>query len=238
MKVFDGLRQRIVRKLIRPEDGYTYTGFQGGEPVRFYHQEDTGKYLVGLRCDTMYYAEPTLTGWSLSSSRYLPWGETVGDYTYPQEPKEIDFQRWMHGILENIYTEYRDRLDKLSQQELKSIRDYKRKENGDELVINKKTFCDIIHVLDDYWEKLRALENVLNVYFEDNMLTDIFEKIVDVLEEELEPQFFDSERNYGEGEDPIIMRWLLEGSEDIKTASELYDYLIQKRDRKNISETA
>ena len=237
MKVFDNLRQRIVRKLIRPEDGYTYTGFQGGEPIKFYHQEDTDKYFVGMRSDTMYYAEPTLTGWSFCSSKYLPWGKTVNNYTYPQEPKEIEFQRWMYGILKNIYTEYCGRLDNLSQQELKSIRDYKRRENGDEFVMNKKTFCDIIYALDNYWENLRSLEKVLDVYFEGNMLTDIFDKVVDALEEELEPQFFDPAADYGKGEDPIIMRWLLEGSESLKTAGELYDYLVQKRDEKNISET-
>jgi|GEM_PF-5976355 len=237
MKLFNNLRQRIVRKLIRPEDGYTYTGFQGGEPIRFYHQEDTGKYLVGLRCDTMYYAEPTLTGWSLCSSRYLPWGETVDNYTYPQEPKEVEFQRWMHGILGNICDQYSKRLDNLSRRELKNIRDYKRKESGDEFEMNKKTFCDIINTLDNYWDNLRSLEKILNVYFESNMLTDIFEGVVDALEEELEPQFFDPEMDYGKGEDPIIMRWLIEGSEDLKTAGELYDYLVQKRDEKNISET-
>jgi hypothetical protein len=226
-----------VRKLIRPEDGYTYTGFQGGEPIRFYHQEDTGKYLVGLRSDTMYYAEPTLTGWSLCSSRYLPWGKTVEGYTYPQEPKEVEFREWMYGIIENISDQYLKRLDNLSRQELKSLRDYKRKENGDEFVMNKKMFCDIMDALDNYWENLRALEKVLDVYFEGNMLTDIFEKVVDVLEEELEPQFFDPEMDYGKGEDPIIMRWLIEGDENIKTAGELYDYLVQKKDEKNISET-
>lgn len=237
MKAFNNLRQYIVRKLIRPEDGYTYTGFQGGEPIKFYYQEDTGKYLVGLRSDTMYYAEPTLTGWSLCSSRYLPWGETIDGCTYPQEPKEVEFQEWMHGILENICDQYSRRLDNLSQQELKSIRDYKRKENGDEFVMNKKAFCDIIYALDDYWHHLHALEKVLNVYFESNMLTDIFEKVVDALEEELEPQFFDPTTNYGEGEEPLIMRWLLEGNEELKTAGELYDYLVRKKDEKNISET-
>ena len=237
MELFNNLRQRIVRKLIRPEDGYTYTGFQGGEPIRFYYQGDTGRYLVGLRSDTMYYAEPTLTGWSLCSSRYLPWGETIEGYTYPQEPKEVEFREWMYGIIENISDQYLKRLDNLSQQELKSLRDYKREENGDGFVMNKKTFCDIMNALDNYWENLRALEKVLDVYFEGNMLTDIFEKVIDALEEELEPQFFDPEKNYGEGEDPLIMRWLLEGSESLKTAGELYDYLVQKRDEKNISET-
>ena len=59
------------------EDGYTYTGFSEGEPIKFYYQDSTDTYLLGKRSDTMYYFKPTLTSWSSVSSRYLPWGKTV-----------------------------------------------------------------------------------------------------------------------------------------------------------------
>ena len=39
-------------------------------------------------------------------SRYLPWGEHIIDknsawkeYTYPSEPKEIQFEEWLGGFL-------------------------------------------------------------------------------------------------------------------------------------------
>ena len=244
MKLFDNLRQRLVRKLIRPEDGYTYTGFQGGEPIKFYYQEDTGKYLVGLRSDTMYYAEPTLTGWSLCSSRYLPWGNTVDGYTYPQEPKEVEFRQWMHGILDNICAEYFKRLDELSCAELRQFRyDRKLVKGEDVFVLNKKSFCDIMDALKCYWSNLNALEGILNVTFEGNMLTDIFNKVIDALEEDLEPEFYDPERDFGGDAEPIIMKWLFEfaaghnekakegvDGHPLTSAEELYDYLIWKRE--------
>lgn len=235
MGLFNNLRKRIVYKLLRPEDGYVYTGLCGGEPVKFYHQEDTGKYLLGMRSDTMYYYEPTLTGWNAVSSKYLPWGQTVDGYTYNQEPKEIDFQRWIHGVLENIYRQYGDRLDNITLQELRSLKDYRREESGEKFVITKKSFCDIMEALDAYWTHLRALEDVLDVYFEKGMMTDIIDSVVDALEEELEPQFYDPELDFQIDDDPLIMRWLIGFESDrtvddryLETAEDLYDYLVEK----------
>jgi hypothetical protein len=56
---------------------------------------------MGTRSDTMYYARPTLSGRSLEMSRYLDW-----DSLKISEPKEIDFQIWIHGVLDNIHTQY------------------------------------------------------------------------------------------------------------------------------------
>jgi hypothetical protein len=57
INLFKYIRRKLVRKLIRPEDGYTFTGFREGEPLKFYYQEDTGKYLLGMRAGNMYYFE-------------------------------------------------------------------------------------------------------------------------------------------------------------------------------------
>lgn len=107
MKILSKFRQFIVHKLIRPNDGYTFTGFCEGEPLKFYYQEDTGKYLLGQRCGNMYYCEPTLTSWTAVSSRCLPWGKDG----YPSEPQEIDFQRWLYGIQDNINEQYKQKLN-------------------------------------------------------------------------------------------------------------------------------
>ena len=105
-------------------------------------------------------------------------------------------------------------------------------------MITKKSFCDIMNALDSYWTNLRALEDILNVYFERNMMTDILDKVVDALEEELEPQFYDPELDFNIDEDPMIMRWLtgLESDRTIDgrllaSAEDLYDYLVDKREK-------
>lgn len=244
MKLFDNLRKRIVQKLIRPEDGYTYTGFSEGEPLKFYYQSDTGKFLIGKRRDTWYYFKPTLTGWHSHASKYLPWGETRNGHTYNQEPKEIDFQKWMYGVLDNVCEEYFERLENLSTKELRDFRYYRKLERGETpFVLNKKSFCDIIDALKCYWSNLNALEGILNVYFEDNMLTDIFDKVIDALEEDLEPEFYDPEMDFGGDAEPLIMKWLFEfaaghnekakegiDGHPLTSAGELYDYLVEKRE--------
>lgn len=247
MSLLNNLRKRLVRKLLRPEDGYTYTGFREGKPIKFYYQESTGKYLMGMRSDTMYYFEPTLTGWSAASSKYLPWGMTYNGHTYPTEPKKIDFQRWVHGILDNIYEQYKERLDSISTKELKKLQDYKLEESGEKLVITRKSFCNIMDALDSYWVHMNALEDVLNVCFEKGMMADIIDNIIDALEEELEPQFFDPEMNFDIDEEPLIMRWLIEfdagrsekaqegvDGHPLRSADELYDYLVAKRDERDV----
>lgn len=120
--LFNKIRLKLVNKLIRPDDGYTYTGFSENQPLKFYYQEDTGKYLLGQRSDNWYYFDLQLDGWHSYASRYLPWGQTVEkcrfncvtremeDHTYNQEPKEIDFQEWLYGISTSITNQYNERL--------------------------------------------------------------------------------------------------------------------------------
>lgn len=227
MKLFDNLRKRIVHKLLRPEDGYTYTG----RIVRFYCDlEDTYVLFTGHR-----YVCPTLTGWK--------------EYDYDETNlDEISFDMWIVGILDNINAQYVERLDNLSKQDLRSLRDYMNDESGEKPMITKKSFCDIVNALESYWINVRALEEILDVYFEKGMMMDIIDKVVDALEEELEPQFYDPKLDFNIDENPLIMQWIT-GSEDdrtidddfLATAEDLYDYLVEKRDTifgKKVSENA
>ena len=138
MKMLNKFRRYLIRKLIKPEDGYTYTGFSEGEPIKFYYQDSTDTYLLGKRSDTMYYFKPTLTSWSSVSSRYLPWGKTVDKcvfnpktkkmdlYTFPSEPREISFKKWIYGIQDNIHKQFIDYLLNLSTEELENIKHHYR----------------------------------------------------------------------------------------------------------------
>lgn len=227
MKLFDNLRKRMVHKLLRPEDGYTYTGAM----VRFYHDLDEDQYV--LHVDHVY-IYPTLVGWKVYD------GNT-------EVLEEISFYMWKMGILENINAQYMKRLDNLSRQDLKSLRDYELEESGDKPMITKRSFCNIMKALDSYWSHVRALEEILDVYFEKGMMMDIIDKVVDALEEELEPQFYDPELDFNIDEDPLLMLWLTGSDKErtvnghfLATADDLYDYLIEKRDtiyRKKVSET-
>ena len=222
MKVFNNLRQHIVRKLIRPEDGYIYTGTWEDEPVQFVKERSRlgDKYYYSRVCDGQrVYFEPTLTGWKRNEDDI--------------HVTETSFDSWIVGILDNIYNQYSEKLSNISRKELKQ---FQKSENKEWLMINKQSFCDIMEALDKYWHNLDALENILNVVFERNVLTEIFDTVIDALEEDLEP---DREFN----EDPMIMRWLFEfdaGRDEtakdgidghpLTTSEELYDYLVWKRD--------
>lgn len=219
MGLFNNLRQHIVRKLIRPEDGYIYVGTYEKEPVQLVHELFTGKYYFSrVRNGQRVYYKPTLTGWSQVEDELT----TV----------DTDFSEWIIGVLNNIYDQYSEKLSNISRKELKQ---FQKSENKDWFMINKQSFCDIMEALDKYWHNLDALENILNVVFERNVLTEIFDAVIDALEEDLEP---DREFN----EDPMIMRWLFEfdaGRDEtakdgidghpLTTAEELYDYLVWKR---------
>jgi len=102
MTIIEKTRRHIIKLLIRSRDGYTFTGFSEGEPIKFYKQIKTGRYFVGMRCGNFYYAEPSLSCWCLHMSRNLDWS----DERHGGEPVEIGFQDWMHGILDNIHEQY------------------------------------------------------------------------------------------------------------------------------------
>lgn len=219
----NNLRRKIVQFLIRPEDGYIKTGTWSGEPPRFYYDEDNEKYYYSIILDgKRTYSGLTLMGWK----SYKPVSAQL---------KEIYYSEWLFGIADNIYEEYSERLSNISRNELKT---FNKNEVGAKTMINKQSFCDIVEALDKYWGNIGSLENVLNVYFEDNMLTSIFDKVIDALEEDLEP-----DRDFGEN--LTILDWLIEfdaGRDErakkgidghpLTSAAELYDYLVWKRDKK------
>ena len=100
------IRLSIIKKLLKETDGYTFTGFNEGQPIKFYYCEDNDTYYLGKRIRNMYYGRVMLNGWSFEMSRHLPWGEMVDGYKYLSEPKEVDFQHWLYGISENVYREF------------------------------------------------------------------------------------------------------------------------------------
>lgn len=102
MGLFNNIRKSIVRKLIRPEDGYVYTGCVFEEPVKFYYDKDANKYLLGMRTSHGYHSVPTLAGWADG------WMYSVDSL------EEVRFHRWIHGVLENVGYEYSQRLDDLA----------------------------------------------------------------------------------------------------------------------------
>lgn len=74
--------------------------------LKFYYCESEDDYYIGKRIDTMYYARYSNTGFEWFMSRYLPWGEHIvnptsawKEYTYPSEPKEIPFFKWLTGFV-------------------------------------------------------------------------------------------------------------------------------------------
>lgn len=231
MGLFNNLRHHIVERLIRPEDGYIHIGLSGGEPIRFYYDKKHNKYIISMCSESGHYFEPTLTGWSVIDA-------------YDIALEKVDFQKWIYGILNNVYNQYSESLDRLSLREIRHISEFTKGEKEVNYMINKQSFCEIINGLDEYQNSMRNLENILNVYFDENMMTEIFDTVVDALEEDLEP-------NLGIGEDLTIYRWFFEmnagqneaakigiDGHPLTSAEELYDYLIWKRDEKNISKNA
>ena len=102
MGLFNNIRQSIVHKLIRPEDGYIYIGLVNGKPIKLYYNKDAKKYILGMQRSYGYHSIPTLTGWADG------WIYSV------DELKEVNFQEWIHGVLSDVSDEYLKRLDDLS----------------------------------------------------------------------------------------------------------------------------
>lgn len=82
--------------------------------LKFYYCESKDEYFVGKRVDTLYYATvcPKTFCKTFRMSRYLPWGQHIvsehtawKEWTYPSEPKEIDFSEWLKGWINKNYEE-------------------------------------------------------------------------------------------------------------------------------------
>ena len=76
------------------------------DALKFYYCESEDDYYIGKRVGNFYYARYGETGFEWFMSRYLPWGEHVvkpntlwKEYTYPSEPKEIPFVKWIEGFI-------------------------------------------------------------------------------------------------------------------------------------------
>lgn len=95
------LRLWSIKKLLKDNDGYTYTGFSEKDPIKFYYDETNNRFLVGMRSEAMYYAEPSLSGWCLTMSRHLDW-ESLN----MKEPYEVDFKDWLYGIMDTVHKRY------------------------------------------------------------------------------------------------------------------------------------
>lgn len=225
MKLFDGFRKWVVRKLIRADDGYVYVGHHRNMPMNFVQQWG-GIYLLATKRNGMWtYHEPNLAsgGWSECEDC--------------MDVHSVDFNEWVMGILDNMHSQYSERLEKIT---LKEIKQLQKNSSGEKIMINKQSFCDIMRALDRYWDNLRDLERIMEVIFEGNALTRIYDAVVEALVDDMEP-YLDF------GEDPVIMRWLIEfdcgrdpkaeegiDGHSLTTAEELYDYLTWK---KSLSET-
>lgn len=96
----------VYRKLKEYEDSE-----EQGRLIKFYHCESLNEYYIGKRCDNFYYATAEIQSngdicLHYKWSRYLPWGKHIVDEsslwkecTYPSEPKEISFEKWLKGWL-------------------------------------------------------------------------------------------------------------------------------------------
>lgn len=83
------------------------------DQLKFYYVESIDDYWIGMRIDNFYYADwHDGLGFVWSKSRYLPWGEHVVDentlwkeHTYPSEPIEIPFTKWIVGFVKKYFTD-------------------------------------------------------------------------------------------------------------------------------------
>lgn len=82
--------------------------------LKFYYSESEDDYYLGQRIDNFYYAryDKGCREFVWCMSKHLPWGERVTDkntlwkeHTYPSEPIEIDFNRWLRGFIHKYYPE-------------------------------------------------------------------------------------------------------------------------------------
>lgn len=94
------IRLWIIKKLLKESDGYVNLGLSEGESINFYYDENINKHVLGIRRGNFYYAQLNICGLCCYMSRYLDWSDTH------KEPKVVPFNRWMHGVLEQIHEEY------------------------------------------------------------------------------------------------------------------------------------
>ena len=80
--------------------------------LKFYYVESIDDYWIGRRVGNFYYANwDEDLGFVWSHSRCLPWGEHIvnentiwKEHTYPSEPVEIPFTKWIVGFMKKYST--------------------------------------------------------------------------------------------------------------------------------------
>lgn len=109
-------------------------------------------------------------------------------------------------------------------------------------MINKNSFVKIMNGMRDYDDHMRALENNLNVMFEDNWLTSMFDVVLDALFEDVEGDLCPDDADpimyhfaffcdWGRKEDASIE---IDGKQyPLKSAGYLYDLLVELREEQS-----
>lgn len=103
-------------------------------------------------------------------------------------------------------------------------------------MICKESFIKIMDSLRDYWDGLDNLMNTLNINMDQNFLTDISDKIMDALVEDLEARneyedyepwiyYYAFELNWGQDDNAEDCVKIGEESFSLQNAGQLYDLL-------------
>ena len=110
----DGLKVALscIDEMPTIKEGHKGNYIEEEDLLKFYYVESLDDYWIGRRLDNMYYTtwDKGLNNFVWSKSRYLPWGEHViapttawKEYTYPSEPKEIPFAKWLKGFYKKYF---------------------------------------------------------------------------------------------------------------------------------------
>lgn len=74
--------------------------------LKFYYCRSLDEYMIGQTVGDKYYAvyDPKSKSFTWRYSKHLPWGETISlyatnDFTYPSEPEEMDFCKWLQRFI-------------------------------------------------------------------------------------------------------------------------------------------
>lgn len=112
-------------------------------------------------------------------------------------------------------------------------------------MISKDSFVKIMDSLRDYWDELGKDMDRLNVVFEDNYLTRVFDHIMDALYDDLEADlerdeyetpwcyYFAFELDWGRAENARSSVRINDVVYPMCNAGQLYDFLMVLNERKN-----
>ena len=117
-------------------------------------------------------------------------------------------------------------------------------------MITKDTFVNIMDALRDYYDQLWEFEKVLNIQMEENFITNVFDKVLDALYDEVESDivmddnveplisYFVFDLDWGRAE-KANTNIIVDGEPyPLLTAGHLYDFLQELRKRRSDSNDA